>query len=133
MSYAAAQFILVDKLQYIGHTIESESDTYSDWPDTVAEILDPENWKQVDATPTYLLGHAVENPSCGIHGDEEYLYVVQLPTRSPLEDPKEWRVKISEHCGFPRWDDPSEDAFEVADWQFEGTLADAIAGLEVKQ
>ena len=129
-SYAAAQFILVDKLQYITHTTESKNETYSNWPDTIDSVLDPEAWNQVDATPTYLLGHGVEDPSCGIHGDEEYLYVIELPARNPFENPANWKIKISEHCGFPRWDGPTEDAFDVADWQFEGTLSEAIAEVE---
>lgn len=131
--YAAAQFVLIDKLRYINHIIESKPDIYNDWPETVEGILDPETWTDIDATPSYLLGHSVEDSFRGIHGDEEYLYLVELPARSPFENPAEWRVKISEHCGFPRWDGPTEDAFEVADWQFEGTLAEAIAELEIKR
>jgi uncharacterized protein (DUF433 family) len=72
----------------------------------------------------FLLGRGVENPADGIHGDEEYLYVVELPTQSP-DEPAEWTVKVSEHSGFPRWDGPTEEAFERATWQFHGSLKNA--------
>jgi hypothetical protein len=106
-------------------TFSCQDGVYSDLPDSIAEVLDPESWEDLRLTPSYLLGHGVEDPSCGIHGDEEYLYLIELPSARPLEDPSDWQIKISEHCGFPRWDGPTEDAFDVADWQFEGTLAEA--------
>ena len=62
------------------------------------------------------LGYGVENPSDGIHGDEEYLYVVTY------KDGK-WYVKIS--GVFPTDDNGIEKAFENADWEFEGTLEEA--------
>lgn len=125
-SYAAAQFILIDKLRYIERTFRQDG-IYSDLPDTVERVLNPESWEDLNQTPSYLLGHGVEDPSCGIHGDEEYLYLIELPSARPLEDPGDWQVKISEHCGFPRWDAEKKDqAFEVADWQFEGTLTEAV-------
>jgi hypothetical protein len=125
-NYVAAQFIIVDRLRYIQRTFRWKKGLYNDLPDTVEEILSPETWEELDRTPSYLLGHAAEDPSCGIHGDEEYIYVVELPDRRPFDEPSDWQIKISEHCGFPRWDGPTEDAFEVADWQFEGTLSEAI-------
>ena len=76
--------------------------------------------------PHFLLGYGVEDPSTGIHGDEEYLYVVDIPPRSPLDDPEDWTVRVSTHCGFPRWDGPTEDAFERATWAYEGSLSGAI-------
>jgi len=128
-SYAAAQLILVDKLRYIEQTFRCQDGIYSDLPGSVKAVLNPESWEDLEQTPSYFLGHAVEDPSCGIHGDEEYLYEIELPARSPLEDPAEWKLKISEHCGFPRLDGPTEDAFDLADWQFEGTLSEATAGV----
>lgn len=79
--------------------------------------------------PLFLLGQGVENPADGIHGDEEYLYVVELPTRNPFEEPSEWTVKVSGHSAFPRWDDPTDEAFERASWQFEGLLSEAVETL----
>ena len=124
--YVAAQFILVDKLRYIERTFGCEDGLYSDLPDTIEAVLDPESWEDLNQTPSYLLGHGVEDPSYDIHGDEEYLYVVRLQSAGPLKDPDDWEINISEHRGFPRWDGPTEDAFELADWQLEGTLADAV-------
>lgn len=129
-SYAAAQFIFIDKLWYMQRTFRCQDEVYSDLPDSVAEVLEAEYWEDVKVTPSYLLGHGVEDPSCGIHGDEEYIYVIELPTTSPFEEASEWRIKVSEHCGFPRWDeDSTEQAFEVADWTFEGTLVEAMERL----
>jgi hypothetical protein len=129
-SYAAAQFILVDSLWYMERTFRCQDGVYSDLPNSVAEVLEPESWQEMNMTPSYFLGHGVEDPSCGIHGDEEYLYVIELPTRGPFDEPAGWTVKVSEHCGFPRWDeDGAEQAFEIAEWQFEGTLEKAIERL----
>jgi hypothetical protein len=89
-----------------------------------ADLLDPANMEHLDQ-PLFLLGHGVENPVDGIHGDEEYLYVVELPTQNAFGEPAEWSVKVSDHCGFPRWNGPTEDAFDRATWQFEGSLEDA--------
>ena len=79
--------------------------------------------------PHFLLGYGVEDPASGIHGDEEYLYVVELPSRRPVDDPGEWIVSVSTHCGFPRWDGPTEEAFQRATWQYEGSLSGAIEEL----
>jgi hypothetical protein len=132
-SYAATQFVLIDKLRYIDRTFRCQDGLYSDLPDTIEGVLDPESWEDLNRTPSYLLGHGAEDPSCGIHGDEEYVYTVELPNRRPFDEPSDWKIKISKHCSFPRWDGPTEDAFEMADWQYEGPLADAIAELEVKR
>jgi hypothetical protein len=126
-SYTAAQFIFIDKLWYMERTFRCQDGVYSDLPDSVAGVLETEDWQGKQVTPSYLLGHGVEDPSCGIHGDEEYIYIIELPARRPFDEPSEWRVKVSEHCGFPRWDaDGTEQAFEVADWKFEGTLEEAM-------
>ncbi|SDD71808.1 hypothetical protein SAMN05192552_104220 [Natrinema hispanicum] len=82
--------------------------------------------------PLFLLGHGVEDPATGIHGDEEYLYVVELPTRTPFDEPAEWTVKVSDHAGFPRWDGPTDEAFEQASWQFHGPLETALKALQVE-
>lgn len=130
-SYAAAQFLWVDKLWTLERTFGSQGGMYEDLPNSVSDLLEPENWQGVNVTPSYLLGHGVEDPSCGIHGDEEYLYVVELPSRDPFDEPSEWRVKVSEHRGFPRWDETdTQQAFEVADWKFDGTLTEAVSELD---
>ena len=72
---------------------------------------------------------ASKNPADGIHGDEEYLYIVELPTRSPFDEPAEWTIKVSGHSAFPRWDGPTDEAFERASWQFHGTLEHALEEL----
>jgi hypothetical protein len=79
--------------------------------------------------PLFLLGHGVEDPADGIHGDEEYLYVVELPTANPFDEPGEWTVKVSGYSAFPRWDGPTDEAFELASWQFHGPLDDVLTEL----
>ena len=46
--------------------------------------------------PLFLLGHGVEGPADGVHGDKEYLYVVEIPTTKGAE----WTVKLSGHSAF---------------------------------
>jgi hypothetical protein len=125
--YAAAQFVFLEKLRamsfYIGTNPERSI--------TVREpeaMTDPASFEHLDQ-PMFLLGHGIENPADGIHGDEEYLYVVAMP-RVEFGEVSEWSVTVSEHCGFPRWDGPTDEAFEQATWQYEGPLSGAIELME---
>jgi len=36
---------------------------------------------------------------------------------------------VSGHSAFPRWDGPTEEAFERASWQFHGPLEHALEEL----
>jgi hypothetical protein len=125
--YAAAQFLLLDKLGTMELYLDGEPGR-SIRADDPADISNPANMEHLDQ-PMFLLGHGVENPADGIHGDEEYLYVVELPSRNDFDDPGEWSVKVSDHCGFPRWNGPTEDAFDRATWQFKGPLTVALEEL----
>ena len=130
-AYTAAEFIHLEKCRgmslYLdrgpGREIAAETPT---------EVLDPRNWVDLDQ-PLFLLGYGVEDPARGIHGDEEYLYVVELPEFDVgrPDDTLDWTVTVSEHCGFPRWDDSTEDAFEEASWAYAGPLIEAMAGLGI--
>jgi hypothetical protein len=125
--YTAASFVFLDKLSTIDLYLGGDPDRTIEATQP-ADLHDPSNMEHLDQ-PMFLLGHGVENPAAGIHGDEEYLYVVELPTRSPFEEPAEWTVKVSGHSAFPRWDGPTEEAFERASWQFHGPLEHALEEL----
>jgi len=129
-SYAAAQFIFLEMLSSMGLYVDDgrERSLRADQPD---DLLDPSNMAHLEQ-PLFLLGHGIENPANGIHGDEEYLYIVELPTQAPFDEPAEWTVKVSDHAGFPRWDGPTDEAFEQASWQFHGPLEAALEELYVK-
>ncbi|SDD93436.1 hypothetical protein [Natrinema hispanicum] len=129
-SYAAAQFIFLETLSSMGLYIDEgrERSIRADQPD---DLLDPSNMEHLEQ-PLFLLGHDVENPANGIHGDEEYLYIVELPSQTPFDEPTEWTVKVSDHAGFPRWDGPTDEAFEQASWQFHGSLETALEKLGVE-
>lgn len=124
--YAAAQFVFLEKLRgmsyYIGYDPERSIRALA--PEA---LTDPASFDHLDQ-PMFLLGHGVENPAEGIHGDEEYLYVIEI-SRVAFGELSEWTVKVSEHCGFPRWDGPTDEAFEQATWQFEGPIDETIAAL----
>jgi len=122
--YTAASFVFLDKLSTVDLYLDGDPDRTIDATQP-ADLLDPSNMEHLDQ-PLFLFGHGVENPADGIHGDEEYLYVVELPTRNPFEEPSEWTVKVSGHSAFPRWDGPTEEAFDRASWQFEGLLSAAV-------
>jgi hypothetical protein len=123
-AYTAATFVFFDKLSAIDLYLDGDPDRTIDVAQP-ADLLEPTNMEHLDQ-PLFLLGHGVENPADGIHGDEEYLYVVELPIRNPFGDPSEWTVKVSGHSAFPRWDGPTDEAFERASWQFEGALTAAL-------
>jgi hypothetical protein len=117
-TYTAANFILLQKLRgmkmYVGDAPPIR--TCID----IEDVLDPEKW-DVDQ-PHFLLGYGVENPASGIHGDEEYLYIVDV-------GPDGWEVSVSEHNGFPSWDAADdlpveETAFDHVEWQFDGISLD---------
>ena len=128
-SYVAANFIFLNKLQGMGFYLNRERGVGGSFStaDLLAAIEDRDVSGLATLTqPHFLLGYGVEDPSTGIHGDEEYLYVVALPDRSPIDDTGEWTIKVSEHNGFPRWDGPTDEAFDRATWQFEGPLTTAL-------
>ncbi|WP_144906797.1 hypothetical protein [Halobellus captivus] len=125
--YTAASFVFLDKLSTVDLYLDGDPERTIDAAQP-ADLLDPDNMEHLDQ-PMFLLGHGVENPADGIHGDEEYLYVVELPTRNPFEESSEWTVKVSGHSAFPRWDGPTEEAFERASWQFHGPLEHALEEL----
>jgi hypothetical protein len=125
--YTAATFVFLDKLSTIDLYLDGDPERTIDTAQP-ADLLEPDNMEHLDQ-PMFLLGHGIENPADGIHGDEEYLYVVELPTESPFDEPAEWTVKVSGHSAFPRWDGPTEAAFERASWQFHGSLDNALAEL----
>jgi len=122
--YAAAQFLLLDKLSTMEIYLDDEPDR-SIRADDPVDIADPANMEHLNQ-PIFLLGHGIENPADGIHGDEEYLYVVEPPSRIGFNESGEWSIKVSEPCAFPRWDGPTEEAFDQATWQFEGSLTVAL-------
>ncbi len=123
--YIAADFIFFEKLRgmevYVNDEVIGERGMQPDRPE---DLLKHETIRQVDQ-PLFLLGHGVEDVG-GIHGDEEFLYVVELPERNSPTGRRNWSLKVS--SSFPRWDDDGTDeAFEVAIWDFEGTLDGALA------
>ena len=99
-AYAAARFLFLDTLSTMTLYVDEGRDR-SIHADQPSDLLEPTNMEHLDQ-PLFLLGHGVENPTDGIHGDEEYLYVVELPSRTAVDDPGEWSIKMSDHCGFPR-------------------------------
>jgi len=120
----AAAFVFLDEFSTVDPYLDSDPERTIDAAQP-ADLLEPSNMEHLDQPP-FLLGHGVENPVGGIHGDEEYLYLVELPTENPFDDPAEWTVEMSEHSAFPRWDGPTEEAFERASWQFHGPLEHAL-------
>jgi hypothetical protein len=125
--YTAATFVFLDKLSTIDLYLDGDPERTIDAAQP-ADLLEPSNMEHLDQ-PLFLLGHGIENPADGIHGDEEYLYVVELPARSPFDEPAEWTVKVSGHSAFPRWDGPTNEAFERANWQFNGPVEHALEEL----
>jgi len=111
-SYTASQFIFTDKLRIAKMTMSYHLNKKPS-EITIDDILEC-NINQ----PMFLLGHGVENPSEDIYGDEEYLYIVKVSENK-------WYVKVSEHCGFPRYGEGIKYAFEKARWEFEGSLEEA--------
>ena len=127
-NYAAAQFLFVDTCSVMPLYLPTDDGPKE--PRTMdarsaRDAVDPSRMRDLDQ-PLFLLGHAVEDPATGIHGDEEFLYEVEVP-EGPSADPDEWTIRVSAHCGFPRWGGPTGAAFERATWQFEGSLPEAHA------
>jgi hypothetical protein len=134
-AYVAANFIFLNKLQGMGLYVGRDGGFGGSLSaDDIMAVIEENDVSGIAALeqPHFLLGYGVEVPESGIHGDEEYLYVVELPSRSPFEDSGEWTVKVSAHSGFPRWNGPTEEAFERATWQFDGSLEAASAALTTR-
>lgn len=131
-TYAAAQYLFIDTLASLSLYLDPGRDEERRVTATTpAEVCDPHRMEGL-TQPLFLLGHGVEDPTSGIHGDEEYLYVVAVPPSAiDQRESRPWRVAVSERCGFPRWDAATGTAFSEATWQFEGTLSDARARFDV--
>ena len=84
-TYTAAAFVFLDKLSTVSLYLDGDPERTIDAAQP-ADLLEPTNMEHLDQ-PLFLLGHGVENPADGIHGDKEYLYVVELPARNPFEEP----------------------------------------------
>jgi hypothetical protein len=126
-NYAAAQFLFLDTCSVMPLYLPADDDRCDDSRamdvTTPRETVQPKAMAELDQ-PLFLLGNAVEDPATGIHGDEEFLYEIDVP-EGPSADLVEWTVRVSTHCGFPRWDGPTAAAFDQATWQFEGSLPEA--------
>ena len=125
-SYAAAQYVFLEKLASLPLYLDPDraADQRLD-AHSPADVCQPSRMQHL-SQPLFLLGHGIEDPRVGIHGDEEYLYVVAIPEYELGQvEPPTWEVAVSEQCGFPRWDDQTDGAFSEAAWQFEGALQDA--------
>lgn len=108
-AYTATAFVFLDKLSTVSLYLDWDPERTIDAAQP-ADLLEPSTMEHLDQ-PLFLLGHGVEDPADGIHGDEEYLYVIELPPWNPFVEPAEWMVKLSDHSGFPRWDGPTDEAF----------------------
>ncbi len=131
-SYTAATFVHVEKCRAMQFSL-GRGPGGSITGTTREDVLDVRSWVALEQ-PGFLMGYGVEDPAHGIHGDEEYLYVVELP-EADFVNPQEtgdWHVKVSDHCGFPRWDGPTDRAFESANWQYEGPLGEATEALGIE-
>ena len=127
-AYAAAQYVFLEKLTSISLYLDPDRGPERRLDATSpADVCDPARMQHL-SQPLFLLGHGVEDPRAGIHGDEEYLYVVAIPeyTIEQVERPT-WEVAVSEPCGFPRWDAQTAAAFSEATWQFEGSLLEGYS------
>ncbi|WP_369335283.1 hypothetical protein [Natrialba sp. PRR66] len=123
-AYTAAALVFLDKHSTVSLYLDGDSERTIDAAQP-ADLLEPSNMEHLDQ-PLFLLSHGVEDPSDGIHSDEEYLYFVELPTRNPFDKPTEWTVRVSGHSTFPRWDVPTDEAFERASWRFHESVEDAL-------
>ncbi len=123
----AATFVFLNELSTVGLYLDGDPERTIDAAQP-ADLLEPGNMEHLDQ-PLFLLGHSVENPADGIHGDEEYLSIVELPTRNPFDELAKWTIKVSGHSVFPRWDGPTDEAVERASWQFNGPLEHALEEL----
>ena len=83
--------MFLDKLSTVGLYLDDDPERTIDAAQP-ADLLKPSNLEHLDQ-PLFLLGHGVEDPADGIHGDEEYLYVMELPTENPFDEPTEWTVR----------------------------------------
>ena len=102
-SYVASNFIFLNKLQGMGLYLDRDGGFGGSLSIEDIEAVLVKNDVSGLSTleqPHFLLGYGVEDPESGIHGDEEYLYVVELPKRSPFDDAGEWTVNVSEHNAF---------------------------------
>ncbi len=113
-TYAAAQFLFLDTCSvmplYLPADDERCAESRAMDVSTPRETVQPSAMAELDQ-PLFVLRNAVEDPATGIHGDEEFLYQIDVP-EGPNAALAEWTVRVSAHYGFPRWDGPTAAAFD---------------------
>jgi hypothetical protein len=126
-NYAAAQFLFLDTCSVMPLYLPADDDLCDGSRamdvSPPRETVQPSAMAELDQ-PLFLLGNAVEDPATGIHGDEEFRYEIEVP-EGPSAELADWTVRVSAHCGFPRWDGPIAAAFDQATWRFRGPLPEA--------
>ena len=123
-SVTEATFVFLDKLSAVDLYLDRNPKHAIDTAQP-ADFLEMANMEHL-GQPLLLLRQRIKSQADGIHGDEEYLYVIELPTRNPFDGPAEWTVKVSGHSAFPRWDGSTGEALKRASWQFHGPLEHAL-------
>lgn len=120
-SYVAANFIFLGKLRSMGFYLGDEDRGFT--TDELTRFIKEGDTSVFESVgqASFLLGHGVEEVG-GIHGDEEYIYIVDIGNRDG-----DWTVHVSEHAVFPRWSEGTGQEFEDATWMYEGPLNDGIA------
>lgn len=83
---------------YLNRDGEFGGPLYMDDIESVIEQRDVSGLAALEQ-PHFEQGYGVEDFSDGIHGDEAYLYVVELPWVA-FGEVSEWAVKVSYHRGF---------------------------------
>lgn len=100
---------------------------------TPAAVLDTRSWMGLDQ-PLFLMEFGIEDPTRGIHGDEEFLYVVELPANAGKQsEAGDWYVRIASLERKRRSAEERARAFDDARWQFDGPLGEAAERYGIDQ
>ncbi len=121
--YTAAAFVFLDKHSTVSLYLDGDPERTIDAAQPAC-LLEPSNMEHLDQ-PLFLLGHAskIQLTASTATRNTSTSWNSRRRTRSTSR-PSGSQSERSLHI--PRWDGPTDEAFERASWQFHGSLEDAL-------
>jgi len=124
-AYAAAQFLFLDTLSTMTLYVDEGRDRsiHADHP---SDLLSSRTIWSTSTSRCSCSDTASRTQPTAFTATRRVSLRRRAADPEPVRRAVRWTVKVSGHSAFPRWDGPTEEAFERASWQFHGPLEQAL-------